>query len=643
MTTRFHPEAESASQEKRIIIGTAGHIDHGKTALVYALTGTDTDRLPEEKQRGITIDLGFADLRLPRGDGAWLNLSLIDVPGHHAFVRNMLAGTGGIDCVMLVVAADEGVKPQTEEHLAICRLLGIRHGLVAITKVDAASADQVEATRRGVEALVAGTFLGGEPVVEVSALRGDGILELKSVLARVAGDVAARSQEQVPRIPLDRAFSVRGFGTVVTGTLQVGRIRAGEMLEQVPGDRLLRVRGLQVHGRAVQEAQAPCRVALNLADVEVAQIRRGDTLVPAQTLVASRTVDVELDMLPGAEPLKHGQRLRVHAFTADALARVLLFERNGSTDQGSGLARLRLAKPLLVVPGDRLVLRQCSPVLTVGGARVLDSTVPARIRKSTALHWLSKLQGADAQEQLRLRAERKGCDGISLASLVTETGFTGEIVLSRTQQLVSSGRLIECAEHSGIARHWIATEALERCVREAEGELAQAGSLSRAELRSRTRLSAEVFGAVLVRLSNSGKYEVAGEMVRAAARGDALPETMRARLQAIEDVYMRAGLAWPHVQDVSKLSRVSASELREAITLLLRQKKLVRMGADDAFVHQRSLETLYEDMRRHRGESFDVGRFKAVTGLTRKHAIPLLENLDQARVTRKQGDVRIVL
>ena len=483
MDIRAHSEAVGASPEKRVIVGTAGHIDHGKTALVYALTGTDMDRLPEEKQRGITIDLGFADLRLPCRGGGWLNLSLIDVPGHHAFVRNMLAGTGGIDCVMLVVAADEGVKPQTEEHLAICRLLGIQHGLVAITKVDAANAEQVEATRRGVAALVSGMPLCGAPVVEVSALRGDGIAELKSVLANVAGGVAARSQEQVPRIPLDRAFSVRGFGTVVTGTLQVGKVSTGEMLEQVPAGRVLRVRGLQVHGRAVQEAHAPCRAALNLADVEVAQIRRGDVLIPPRTLVASGTVDVELDMLPGTLPFKHGQRVRVHAFTSDALARVLLFERNGSAERGSGLARLRLAKPLLLIPGDRLVLRQCSPAVTVGGARVLDSTVPARIRKTAALQWLTELRVADAQEQVRLRAARRGRDGISLSSLVMETGFTSESVGAHVHQLVLKGHLIECSEHSAGARHWIAAEALEQCTREAERELAQAGSLSRAEFR----------------------------------------------------------------------------------------------------------------------------------------------------------------
>ena len=643
MDIRGHSEAEGASREKRVIVGTAGHIDHGKTALVYALTGTDTDRLPEEKQRGITIDLGFADLRLPRRGGGWLNLSLIDVPGHHAFVRNMLAGTGGIDCVMLVVAADEGVKPQTEEHLAICRMLGIHHGLVAITKVDAANAEQVQATRRGVETLVTGTFLSGAPVIELSALRGDGIAELKSVLGRVADDVAARSQEPVPRIPLDRVFSVRGFGTVVTGTLQVGRVRAGEMLEQVPAGRVLRVRGLQVHGRAVQEAHAPCRAALNLADVEVAQIRRGDTLIPPRTLVASGTVDVELEMLPGTVPFKHGQRVRVHAFTSDALARVLLFERNGSADRGSGLARLRLAKPLLMVPGDRLVLRQCSPAVTVGGARVLDSSVPARIRKTAALQWLTELRSADAQEQVQLRAVRRGREGISLAALVMETGLTDATVIVRVQELVSSGRLVECREHSGKATHWIAAEALEQCVREAERALAQAESLSRAELRSRTRLSSEVFETVLARLSHSGNFEIVGDLVRVAGRGDALPEKMRARVQVIEDVYIRAGLAWPNLQDVARLCGISEPELRQGITLLLREKKLVRMGADDSFVHRGALEKLYRDIRRHRGDSLDVGRFKSLTGLTRKHAIPLLEHLDQARLTRHDGEVRIVL
>lgn len=642
MTHRLPSKPDSGAHEKRVIVGTAGHIDHGKTALVYALTGTDTDRLPEEKQRGITIDLGFADMRLPQGDG-WLSVSLIDVPGHHAFVRNMLAGTGGIDLVVLVVAADEGVKPQTEEHLAICRLLGIQHGLVAITKVDAASAEQLEAAKRGVKALVARTFLEDAPVVAVSALRGDGIAELKRSLAAVAGQVAARGQERVPRIPLDRAFTVRGFGTVVTGTLQVGSIRAGDMLQQVPGERVLRVRGLQVHGRAVKEAEAPCRVALNLADVEVAQIRRGETLIPPGMLAPTRTVDVEFEMVAGAQPLKHGQRVRVHAFTADALARVLLFSRDAAAGEGIGVARLRLAKPLLVVPGDRMILRQCSPASTIAGARVLDSAVPARVRKAAAVQWLNSLRDANEVEQVRLRVARRGREGISLAALVLETGFTAEAVSARAHRLVADGRLVACPGHSSTPKHWISAETLEQCVGEAERELGKEGSLSRTDLCSRTGLNGEVFTALLHRLLGSGRYEIAGDLVRAAGRGDALPERVRKQLQAVEAVYERAGLAWPNMQDVSALSGATPPEMRQAITLLLREKKLVRMGADDAFAHRSALDKLYVEMRRHHGQSLDVARFKTMTGLTRKHAIPLLEHLDQARITRKNGDVRVIL
>jgi selenocysteine-specific elongation factor len=384
-TIRTQEEFRDRSNFQHVIIGTAGHIDHGKTALVYALTGTDTDRLPEEKQRGITIDLGFATLELENPSGSKLHLSLIDVPGHHAFVRNMLAGAGGIDCVMLVIAADEGVKAQTEEHLAICSLLGIEHGLVVLTKVDAVSPDHLSETRTQVEHFIAHTFLNGVPIIAVSALRGDGMADLKSALAALAAAVPARSSARLPRLPLDRAFSIRGFGTVVTGTLQAGSLHVGDTLEQHPAGRSLRVRGLQVHGKSAEGAQAPCRVALNLPGIEVAQIARGDILTLPNTLTATSTVDVELTMLRGARALKHGARVRVHAFTSESLAKVLFFDRKESSDSFPVLARLRLARPLLLLPGDRIVLRQCSPAMTIGGARVLDTTASPGVRKQRRL------------------------------------------------------------------------------------------------------------------------------------------------------------------------------------------------------------------------------------------------------------------
>ncbi len=398
-------------QPRYVVVGTAGHIDHGKTALVYALTGTDTDRLPEEKQRGITIDLGFAALDLEDGEGGTLHLSLIDVPGHHAFIRNMLAGTGGIDCVMLVIAADEGVKAQTEEHLAICSLLGIQRGVVVLTKADAVTQETLAETRAGVRRFLEATFLSDALIVAVSAVRGDGIPELKAALAKIVKQVPARNSECTPRLPLDRAFSIRGFGTVVTGTLHAGVLRAGQMLEQHPGGKQLRVRGMQVHGKDADVAQAPCRVALNLAGVQVADVARGDTLSLPELLTPATIIDVELAMLADAPPLKHGARVRVHAFASDTLARVLLFDQRDTLVQGSNLARLRLARPLLLVPGDRIVLRQCSPEVTIGGARVLDASAPAGMRKATALAWLRTLQAADEHEQLRLRIARRGVDG----------------------------------------------------------------------------------------------------------------------------------------------------------------------------------------------------------------------------------------
>ncbi|HKF47375.1 MAG TPA: selenocysteine-specific translation elongation factor [Terracidiphilus sp.] len=632
-----------AADIRHVIVGTAGHIDHGKTALVYALTGTDTDRLPEEKLRGITIDLGFASLELHHPQHGALHLSLIDVPGHHAFIRNMLAGTGGIDCVMLIIAADEGVKAQTEEHLSICSLLGIERGVVVLSKCDAVREDHLSATRESVANFLEHTFLANAPVIAVSALRGDGIPELKSALAAMAANVPERSNEQVLRLPLDRAFSMRGFGTVVTGTLHAGTVHSGDTLEQHPQGRALRVRGLQVHGEKRESTKAPCRVALNLAGVEVAEVSRGDTLTFPRALTPARTIDVELSMLPDAPPLRHGSRVRIHAFTFEALAKILFFDQKNSAESGSSLARLHLAKPLLLVPGDRFVLRRCSPALTAGGGRVLDSSTPPGVRKSASLAWLKELRSAEIAEQLRLRVARRGAEGLTLDALVAETGLTAAALRRRIAPLAAIGRLVECAANKAANSHWITTESLGKAVAAVELELESAGTLNLAELRFRARLGAPVFDTVLQRLSACGKLVIAGDLVQAPGRGDAIPEAMRRQMDSIERFYEKAGLASPLLSEVKTRLGAASIGTHEAITHLLRAKRLVRMGADDTFVHPHALDKLYADLRRHRGEMFDVGRFKSFTGLTRKHAIPLLEHLDQARITRNNGGTRIVL
>lgn len=630
---------------KSVVIGTAGHIDHGKTALVYALTGTDTDRLPEEERRGITIDLGFAALQLPDGEGGLLDLSLVDVPGHHAFVRNMLAGAGGIDCMMLVVAADEGVKAQTEEHLAICGLLGIRHGLTVLTKKDAVDADRLQQTCEGVRRFLEHTFLHDAPILTVSAITGDGIADVKKALATVAAQIPERSNDFIPRLPLDRAFSMRGFGTVVTGTLQQGSLCIGDLLEQHPSGRTMRVRGVQVHGHHREVAQAPCRVALNLSGVEVAEIHRGDTLVPPGALSASSSLDVEISMLSDVPRIRHRSKIRVHAFTSDVLATILLYDPNGADASGASLARLQLAKPLLVIPGDRLVLRQCSPATTIAGARVLDAHVLPGVKKSAALSWLKAIQNADPTECLRLRVSRRGQQGVDLQDLIAETGMTAEALRLHLAPLLSGGRLIGTIHDASGIDHFVTAEALQQVMSSILGELepADAGSMTKAQLLSKAGLNEHIYEVAIRKLAEAKKIEIRAEIVALAGRGDAIPAERLRLLHAVEDLYAAAGLAAPLLSEVSLRSGVQPGEMRELITILLRARRLVRMGSDDAFLHSMPLAKLYDDMRKHKGQTFDVARFKSFTGLSRKHAIPLLEHLDQVHVTRNTGGVRVVL
>jgi selenocysteine-specific elongation factor len=340
---------------RSIVIGTAGHIDHGKSSLVLALTGTDPDRLKEEKARGITIDLGFAHL-----EHGPFNFAFVDVPGHEKFVRNMLAGAGGIDLVMLVVAADESVMPQTREHFAICSLLEVKAGVVALTKADLVDPETLELSRLEVRELVKGSFLDGAPIVPVSARTGAGLDALRAALADAAAQLPERRADGAVRLPIDRAFSMKGFGTVVTGTLVGGEIAADAPLVLLPPATAVKVRGLQVHGRAADAARAGQRTAVNLAGVEVADVSRGDVLCTPDTFEATRRADVHVEMLADAKPLKHGARVRFHQGTSELLGRVAL-----SDDRGH--ARIRFEKPAVLTRGDRFILRTYSPPFTVGG------------------------------------------------------------------------------------------------------------------------------------------------------------------------------------------------------------------------------------------------------------------------------------
>jgi selenocysteine-specific elongation factor len=623
---------------RSVVLGTAGHIDHGKTALVYALTGTDTDRLPEEKSRGITIDLGFAALDLQDPAGHAIHLSLIDVPGHHAFIRNMLAGAGGIDCVMLVIAADEGIKPQTTEHLAICDLLGIRHGIVAITKQDAVSAERLEAARQEVRRFAEHTFLENAPVVAVSARTGAGIPMLKRALAQLASSVPARNADAIFRLPLDRTFSVRGFGTVVTGTLQSGSLHVGDTVHLQPEDRSVRVRGIQVHGAPVNETYAPGRVALNLVGVEVAEVHRGHTIVPPDSLSPVDAVDVELTVLSGMPALRHRTTLRLHAFTSETTARVLLYQPGESS--AAPLARLRLSNPLLLTPGDRFVLRQPSPAVTVGGGRVLDAHPLPRLRKAAANAWLEQLREAAPAQQILLRVQRRGLHGISIKTLSRETGFHADAIRSIIAPLIASRQLISAnVDHTDVD-HFLWPASLDEAVELLYKELERTETLSRAELRSRTKLEDWVFALAAVRLLQVKPVQAVGNQF--TLRGAAAKEPTEA-LAKVEALYRTAGLASPIVSEVAATLRLPQAVVSPLITTLIRSGKLVRMGADNLLIHTEALVRLRTELQKQRGQTFDVGGFKALTGLSRKHAIPLLEYLDGARITRNKNGIRTVL
>src|SRR5580704_6151497 len=382
---------------KSVIVGTAGHIDHGKTALVKALTGIDADRLEEEKRRGITIDIGFANLELPLPGGETLRLGFVDVPGHERFVRNMLAGVGGIDLVLLVIAADESIKPQTREHFDICRLLSIRRGITVLTKSDAVDPETLAVVRAEVEDFLRESFLGhpslGEPslgqpnpIVAVSSLTGAGIDDLKRELVRVASEIPAKNSNAIARLPIDRVFTMKGFGTVVTGTLVSGTIHKEDEFEVFPTGKRVRVRGVQVHGKSAERAVAGQRTALNLAGATTEELARGMMLAPAATFRASSRVDVELSLLASAKPLKDRARVHFYSYTSESIATVVLYGKKQVGPGETAFAQLRLSEPALLLPGDRFIIRQFSPVITSGGGVVVENTPPRKDRKSTRLN-----------------------------------------------------------------------------------------------------------------------------------------------------------------------------------------------------------------------------------------------------------------
>jgi len=625
-----------ASAMKNIIVGTAGHIDHGKTALVKALTGIDTDRLEEEKRRGITIDIGFAHLQL----APELRLGFVDVPGHERFIKNMLAGVGGIDLVLFVVAADESIKPQTREHFDICRLLGIPRGIVVLTKADLVDKDILDLVRLEVEEFVAGSFLEGAPVVAVSATTGTGIGDLRRELQRVSQTVVEKSVTGHFRLPIDRAFTAKGFGTVITGTLISGAVSRDQEVELYPAGRKLRVRGVQVHGKSADRATAGQRTAVNLADIEPAEITRGMVLSVPGRFRATCQLDCSLDLLPSAKPLKHRAPVHLHAGTAEIEAEVRLL--GGATllkPGGRAFARIVLRESALILPGDRFIIRKFSPVVTIGGGVVLDTGGMRYRRKDDVAERLSALAGNDAAAKIALLV-RESKYGMSAGDLVARTGLLqsdietamrSEFVLVRQPQLW-------LMDHGWFDR---TRQRLVETVRDFHRSHPLLPGIAKEDLRGRELGEAPpfVFDALLAAAKD---LSAEGETVRLRTHKVVLKQDEEQARAAIERAFEQAGLAVPALPDVLAKSGVEAGRARSLLQILLREKRLIRISEDLVF-HHSAVESLRHLLAARRATRFNVGVFKDWTGISRKYAIPLLEYLDRERITRREGDERLIL
>jgi selenocysteine-specific elongation factor len=620
---------------RHLVVGTAGHIDHGKSALVEALTGVHPDRLKEEQRRGITIDLGFADFELaPEGV-----VSLVDVPGHERFVRHMVAGVSGLDAVLLVVAANDGIKPQTREHLAICSLLEVKNGIVVLSKSDLVEADLREVVALEVRELLRGTFLESAPLLSVSSHTREGLDALRDELRRLLRELPERPAEGVPRLPIDRSFVQKGFGTVVTGTLVSGVLSEGDEIEVLPGGLRGRVRGLQVHKRKVATVGAGRRVAVNIQGLGCFDAPRGATLTAPSALLTTRRARVRVELLPTAPAsLRRGGPVRLHQATCERAARVRV---TSASSDGLLDADLVLAEDTVLLPGDRFILRRPAPVDTIGGGVVVDAH-PVRARRERLRTARAPANVEDAWVE---RIERADAAGRPVGAIAAELGRSPEEVEAALVPLLETGRVVRAAGLLFAGSVW-------RQVR--ESTLAALRALHAAEplrpgaaregVRSQVArpMPAEAFRELLQALASEGEVRLTGDRLALSGHRVVLSPDDESRAKKIDDAFRRAGLDPPLVEDVLReLGGLHGARLRD---WLVEEGRLVKIR-DGRLFHGEALQELRIKLREfaRTSSTIDIGTFKELAGATRKNAIPLLEQFDEERLTRREGNVRRIL
>lgn len=630
---------------KQIILGTAGHIDHGKTSLIKAITGIDTDRLKEEKLRGITIELGFASIDLPSGQ----HIGIVDVPGHEKFVKNMVAGATGIDIVVMVIAADEGIMPQTREHMEICTLLGIKHGLVALTKLDLVDEEWLELATDDVKEFTRKTFLEDAPVIPLSSATGQGISDFIKILDEISLKIPQRSQTGLFRLPVDRIFSMKGFGTVITGTLIAGSVRVGDTVMIYPSLITSKVRGIQVHNKSQSTAEAGMRTAINFQGIEKASINRGDVVAYPGSLQSSYMLDVSFHFLQSNEkPIKTRTRVRFHAGTSEVLGNLILLDRDELVPGDTSIAQLRLDSPISLVKDDRFVIRSYSPIRTIGGGQILNP-IPRKHKrfKSETVKELNDLIDQSPDEIISYHLNESGYSGISLSHLKVMTNLSEKLLKTSMQSLLSKKIIFQADKENKIYIHINALIKLEKDILDILSKYHQANPLKagmpKEELKSRlpAYIGLKLSNLVLAQMIKDKSIIQEGDIIRLKDHKVSLKVDQAKIRKKILDIYKENGLQPPYFKEVVKNLNIDSKLAKDVLLHLVDEKFIIKVKEDLYFDAEsvKSLKNRLLDFLKANNE-ITTPQFKDMTGASRKYVIPLLEYFDSNNITIRIGDIR---
>lgn len=622
---------------RHVILGTAGHIDHGKSALVKALTGIDPDRLKEEKERGITIDLGFADLSYPDG----LTIGIVDVPGHERLVRNMLAGAGGIDLVLLVIAADEGVMPQSREHLYICDLLKIKSGLIAITKADLVENDWLELMKDEVKNFVKGTFLEGTPIVPVSSKTMFNIDLLKEEIRNVALRVELKPTKGLFRLPIDRVFTLKGFGTVITGTALSGSISVDDTVEILPSNIKSKVRGLHSHGKPIQTAYAGQRVAINLQGVEKEELKRGDAVVLPGRFIPTKTIDAKIELLQDVPPLKNKSLVHFHLATSETIARVILYGRDELKPEESCYCQFRLQDPVISMSGDRYIIRRFSPVDTIGGGEVFDPSPPRRRQKDIA-EILMTFEKGNFSDKISLKVLQSGLHGIS--TMTIEGWIKAEIPAIRESIEILRGKGILFAIEDVLIHKTFFDSFREKVLQTLKDFHAKnplKPGMPKEELRVKLNIEPRLFSGLITSLKD---VVMEKEIIRLRTFSTVLSQAEETLKAKILELLQKGGFQPPSKEELSQSLKLDQKHLSDILKLMVKEGSLVRIS-DSMYLTSPVYHTMIESLKNFfsKKSEITVAEFRDILNTTRKYALPILEYLDANKITLRVGDIRKLL